>query len=62
LRRGAPFSERVFAAGVGAMLAVGVVARIYVWRASYWGQGYGGPLETWLAARWSRSSVARGSG
>jgi hypothetical protein len=30
LRRGAPFSERVFAVGVGAMLAVGVVARIYV--------------------------------
>ena len=76
MRRGAPLSERLFAAGVGAMLVVGAVARVYVWRASYgipdsdeavgglmakhvfagnfsvfyWGQGYGGPLETWLAA------------
>jgi hypothetical protein len=30
LRRGAPVSERLFAAGVGAMLVVGVVARIYI--------------------------------
>jgi 4-amino-4-deoxy-L-arabinose transferase-like glycosyltransferase len=76
LRRGAPFSERAFAAGVGAMLVVGVVARVLVWisiygipdsdeaagglmakhalagdfSVFYWGQAYGGPLETWLAA------------
>ena len=76
MRRGAPVSERLFAAGIGAMLVVGIVARIVVWisvagipdsdeaagglmakhalagdfSVFYWGQGYGGPLETWLAA------------
>jgi len=31
LRRGASFSERLFAAGIGAMLVIGVVARVLVW-------------------------------
>lgn len=76
MRRGAPLAERAFAAGIAAMLVVGVVARVLVWVSSagipnadesigglmakhalagdfvvfFWGQGYGGPLETWLAA------------
>ena len=84
MRRGAPVSERLFAAGIGTMLVVGVVARVLVWKSIYgipdsdeaagglmakhvlagdfsvfyWGQAYGGPLETWLALRSSVSSAA----
>ncbi|HEY5057712.1 MAG TPA: glycosyltransferase family 39 protein, partial [Gaiellaceae bacterium] len=76
MTRATPLSQRAFAAGVGAMIVVGIVARVLVWISPYgtpdsdeaigglmakhvlagnfsvfyWGQGYGGPLETWLAA------------
>jgi 4-amino-4-deoxy-L-arabinose transferase-like glycosyltransferase len=76
LNRAARIPQRLFAAGIGAMILVGGVARVLVWVSSagipdsdeavgglmakhalagdfsvfYWGQGYGGPVETWLAA------------